>query len=168
MDSRHAQTQSYEQWDFMKREIRASRTCSVTQDGAQQAELQSQRLSLERNYAEALTWITHLYPYALIALAASNGEIVWTVVRKIKKKILERKVTESKSETAVANHIFWIARLAPYVDGGISVLPPHHAVESTRVVPDHENPSFASVVDPKYQSRETIRSITRDPAAWTS
>lgn len=117
MDSRHAQTQSYEQWDFMKREIRASRTCSVTQDVAQQAELQSQRLSLERNYAEALTWIAHL---------------------------------------------------APYVDGGISVLPPHHTVESTRVVPDHENPSYASVVGPKDQSRETIRSITRDPAAWTS
>lgn len=166
MDSRHAQSQSYEQWDFKKREIRASRTCSVTQDVAQQAELQSQRLSLERNNAEALTWITHLYPYALIALAASNGEIVWAVVRKIKK--LERKVIESKSETAVANRIFWIAHLALYVDGGISVLPPHHAVESTRVVPDHENPSFASVVDPKYQSRETIRSITRDPAAWTS
>lgn len=87
---------------------------------------------------------------------------------KDKEKILERKVIESKSKTAVANRIFWIARLALYVDGGISVLPPHHAVESTRVVPDHENPSFASVVDPKYQSRETIRSITRDPAAWTS
>ena len=43
MDSRHAQTQSYEQWDFMKREIRASRTCSVTQDVAQQAEVRQLR-----------------------------------------------------------------------------------------------------------------------------
>ena len=50
MDSRHAQTQSYEQWDFMKREIRASRTCSVTQDVAQQAEVRQLRgeVSFER------------------------------------------------------------------------------------------------------------------------